>query len=184
MRLKQDALPGRYPETWFEATKEGTWPIFCAEYFGLNHSMMIGQVVVMKQSEYDEWIAGQRAVTYAARADQGDPDAQGTMAEQGERLALVKGCGRCHTVDGTPHLGPTWLGLYRSEVKLSGGRTVIADEAYLTRSMMDPLADMVLGYAPLMPSYQGQLSSGEAAALVEYIKSLAGARTTLAGGSP
>jgi cytochrome c oxidase subunit 2 len=184
MRIKQDALPGRYTETWFEATKEGTWPVFCAEYCGLNHSMMTGRVVVMPQAEYDEWIASQRAVTYATRADQQGPDTVGTMAAQGERLALEKGCGRCHTVDGTAHLGPTWLGLYRSEVKLAGGRTVIADEAYLTRSMMDPLADMVEGFAPLMPSYLGQLSSAETAALVEYIKTLSAERTALVGGQP
>jgi cytochrome c oxidase subunit 2 len=186
MRVKQDALPGRYTETWFEAKQEGVYPFFCAEYCGLNHSTMIGRIVVMKGEDYDRWLTEQRRQTYAARVDE-DPtkgEGVGTMAAQGERVALEKGCGRCHTVDGTNHLGPTWKNLYRSEVKLVSGATVLADEAYLTRSMMDPLADVVLGYAPMMPSYQGQLSPGEAAALVEYIKWLSRERPALAGGMP
>ena len=169
MRVKQDAIPGRYTETWFQATKPGVYPINCAEYCGLNHSTMIGRVVVLKAAEYESWLTDARAVTYATRADAEET----SMAKQGERLALEKGCGRCHTVDGTNHLGPTWRGMYRSEVKLVNGKTVTADEAYLTRSMMDPMAELVAGYAPTMPSFQGQLTAGETAALLEYIKSLA-----------
>jgi cytochrome c oxidase subunit 2 len=186
MRIKQDAVPGRYTETWFEATKPGIYPVFCAEYCGLNHSTMVGRMVVMKPEDYDTWMTEERRQTYAARADQDfvDGEGRGTMVQQGERLALEKGCGRCHTVDGSSHLGPTWTDMYRSEVKLVTGKTVIADEAYLTRSMMDPLADVVAGYAPMMPSYQGQLTDGEAAALVEYIKSLAKNRPALAKGPP
>lgn len=169
MRVKQDAIPGRYTETWFQATKPGVYPINCAEYCGLNHSTMIGRVVVMKADAYEAWLTDARSVTWAARGDA----EEASMAREGERLALEKGCGRCHTVDGTNHLGPTWRGMYRSEVKLQNGKTVVADEAYLTRSMMDPMAELVAGYAPTMPSFQGQLTAGETAALLEYIKSLA-----------
>ena len=172
MRVKQDAIPGRYTEVWFQATKPGEYPVYCAEYCGLNHSTMIGRVIVMKGPEFEAWLTDTRAVTYPARADARGPG-EPTMARQGERLALEKGCGRCHTVDGTNHLGPTWRGMYRSEVKLQNGKTIIADEAYLTRAMMDPMAELVAGYAPTMPSFQGQLTAGETAALLEYIKSLA-----------
>jgi len=174
MRVKQDAIPGRYTETWFQATKAGEYPVNCAEYCGLNHSTMIGRIVVMEPADYEDWVTRARAATYAARSD--SPGPQPTLAKQGERLALEKGCGRCHTVDGTSHLGPTWRGMYRGEVKLVNGKTIIADEAYLTRSMMDPMADVVAGYAPTMPSFQGQLTAAEVAALLEYIKSLAGGR--------
>ena len=174
MRVKQDALPGRYTETWFEATKTGTFPIFCTEYCGLNHSTMIGNLVVMEPGEFDAWMDDIKRNTYAARIDfpPGTTEEQATMIEQGQRLALEKGCGRCHTVDGTAHLGPTWMGLYRAERKLMSGQTVIADEGYLTRSMMDPMVDIVEGFAPMMPTFQGNLTSGEAAAIVEYIKTL------------
>jgi cytochrome c oxidase subunit II len=176
MRVKQDAVPGRYTETWFEATKAGTYPVNCAEYCGLNHSTMTGRIVVLPSEEFDAWLAEARRDTFAARID-GDPaqpaEKPSTLVTQGARLALEKGCARCHTVDGLNHLGPTWKNVYRSEVKLQNGKTVIADEAYLTRSMMDPMADLVAGYAPTMPSFQGLLSAGETAALLEYIKSLA-----------
>ena len=48
----------------------------------------------------------------------------------------------------------------------------IADEAYITESMMDPKAKQVQGYQLVMPSYQGSLEGPESAAIVEYIKSL------------
>jgi cytochrome c oxidase subunit 2 len=95
-----------------------------------------------------------------------------SLAAMGERVAVMKGCMRCHTADGTPHIGPTWLGLYRSEVPLANGERRLADEAYLTESMMDPMAEVHLGFRPVMPAYQGLLSAAETGALVEYIRYL------------
>jgi cytochrome c oxidase subunit II len=175
LRVKQDAVPARYTELWFEATKAGEYPVYCAEYCGLKHSRMTGRLVVLEPADYEAWLTETRRVTLPLRADSA-PLPEPGLAARGQRVALEKGCGRCHTVDGTPHLGPTWRGMYRSHVKLVTGGTVVADEAYLTRSMMDPMADLVAGYAPIMPSFQGQLSAGETAALLEYIKSLGGAR--------
>ncbi len=179
MRIKQDALPGRYTETWFEATKTGVFPVYCAEYCGLNHSTMIGNIVVMEAREYDAWMDDAKRNTYASRIDMnpGMSEEQVTMVTQGARLALEKGCARCHSIDDSngslpPTLGPSWVGLYRSERTLANGTKVIADEAYLTRSMMDPMVELVQGFPPMMPSYQGVLQSGEAAALTEYIKTL------------
>jgi cytochrome c oxidase subunit 2 len=117
--------------------------------------------------------------TYASRIDMnpGMSEQQATMVAQGAKLALEKGCARCHSIDESnallpATLGPTWVGLYRSERKFTDGTTAIADEAYLTRSMMDPMVQIVAGYPPLMPSFQGVLQSGEAAAITEYIKTL------------
>ena len=55
---------------------------------------------------------------------------------------------------------------------LEGGGVVVADEAYLTDSMIDPRAKVVKGFKPIMPTYKGRLAAPEAAALVEFIKSL------------
>ena len=87
-------------------------------------------------------------------------------------MAARRGCLNCHTLDGQPHIGPSWAGLYRSPVRLDGGRTVVADDAYLTRSMMDPQADVVAGFQGVMPTYRGVLPEPEVAALVELIHSL------------
>jgi cytochrome c oxidase subunit 2 len=169
--VKQDALPGRYTSVWFQARQEGTFDIFCAEFCGSGHSLMRGEVVVLKQADFDAWLAAQRA-GMIARQDMGSPVKPSTIVEQGRLAAVRHECLKCHTVDGAPHIGPTWLDLYRKQERLEGGATVLADEAYLTESMMDPLAKIVAGFQPVMPSYQGQLSGPEAAAIVEYIKTL------------
>src|SRR5215831_5270405 len=50
-RLKIDVLPGRYVTTWFEATKTGSFHLFCDQYCGTDHAGMVGQVVVLKQED-------------------------------------------------------------------------------------------------------------------------------------
>ncbi len=68
-RVKMDAVPGRYTQTWFTATQTGTFPIFCAEYCGTAHSMMLGEVIVMPPEEYDAWIVSEsRGLKLAANA--------------------------------------------------------------------------------------------------------------------
>jgi cytochrome c oxidase subunit 2 len=188
-RVKKDALPGRYTELWFEAIKEGIYPIECAEYCGANHSTMLGQVVVMPPERFDAWMAEERrgrAAQHPADASNAWPaQPDGIMAARGKEVAASVGCLKCHTTDGTPHIGPTWLDLYRRTEKLEGGGVAVADEPYLTESMMDPEAKVVLGFKPLMPSFKGKLTAPDAAALVEYIKTLRSERVTnLQSGGP
>ncbi len=177
-RIKKDVLPGRYTQTWFEATKPGRYEIFCAEYCGLSHSAMIGEVIVLPPEEYDAWLAEQkRSPNLAARQDGSlapdeDMAVMGNLVQQGERVAVRLGCFKCHSVDGSPHIGPTFLDMYGRQVKLASGQTIVADDAYLTESMMDPRAKIAMGYEPVMPTFQGQIAGAEGAALVEFIKSL------------
>jgi cytochrome c oxidase subunit 2 len=158
-RMKHDVVPGRYYTAWFEAKAPGTYAIDCAEYCGVNHSRMLGEVHVLPPGDYARWL-------------EGHPPARGDLVEAGRDVAARRGCLNCHTLDGQPHIGPTWVGLYGSQVTLDGGRTVLADDAYLTRSMMDPQADIVAGYKGVMPTYRGVLEEPDAAALVELIRSL------------
>jgi len=176
-RVKQDAVPGRFTTLWFEALQPGVHDVFCTEYCGLAHSMMRAQVVVV---DPNEWTGGAPdADTTAPLVSEGPSAAppsatQGTptLVELGERASVEYGCLRCHSIDGTPHIGPTWAALYGATVPLQSGESVQADEAYLTASMMEPLAQLHRGYQPVMPSYFGALPAPEAAAIVEYIKSL------------
>lgn len=96
------------------------------------------------------------------------------LVEQGHEAAAVYGCLKCHTTDGTPHIGPTWLGLYGKWQPLEGGGGVRVDEAYITAKMMDPTATVVPGYPQVMPSFQGIIRPAETAAIIEYMKSLRG----------
>jgi cytochrome c oxidase subunit 2 len=63
-------------------------------------------------------------------------------------------------------------GLFGSRVELEGSRTVIADEQYLRRSIVDSTNEMVRGYKPIMPSFRGQVSEEQLTALIAYIKSV------------
>jgi cytochrome c oxidase subunit 2 len=57
LRLKQDAVPGRKILVWFEATKEGSFEIPCAELCGFGHSGMKGLLTVHNQADYDHWVS-------------------------------------------------------------------------------------------------------------------------------
>jgi cytochrome c oxidase subunit 2 len=172
-RIKRDVLPGRYTQTWFQAVAPGSYQILCAEFCGTGHSMMRGEVVAMEAGAFDAWMADVRR-GLASRQDAPGPSPSfvATMSVEGRQLALKYECLRCHTVDGTPHIGPTWLGLYGRRERLADGHEVVIDEAYLTESMMDPMAKIVAGYKPLMPTFQGRIDGAEAAAIIEYIKTL------------
>ncbi len=185
-RVKMDALPGRYTETWFTATKTGRYQILCTEYCGAQHSKMWGEVVVMAPEAFDEWIKEQQRGLVARQdvlADETQVTPQGSLTQWGKQVAMFKGCLRCHNVDSPePANGPSWVDLYQQQIKLADGREIIADEAYLTESMMEPTVKVVAGYQPIMPNYQGKLSGAETAAIVEFIKSLRSDRTVQAIG--
>jgi len=176
LRVKQDALPGRYTQTWFNADKVGRYQVFCAEYCGLSHSGMLAELVVMPPADFDAWLADQRrgqALAQDGAPTPGEALLPGSsIADQGRTVAASQGCLKCHSVDGSRHIGPTFLDLYGRQEKLSTGELVPADESYITKSMMDPAAQVVAGYQNVMPSFQGRMTPPEVAAVVEYIKSL------------
>jgi mono/diheme cytochrome c family protein len=101
-----------------------------------------------------------------------DPGDVSQLQAAGRQIYSTQGCQGCHTLDGSPGVGPTWAGLWMSDVQLTDGRTVVADEAYLTRAIWEPNADVVQGYQPIMPSYQGVLDENQVRAVIEFIKTL------------
>ena len=181
-RVKQDVIPGHYTTAWFEAKEPGTYQILCAEMCGVGHSTMRGAVVALRPADYARWLAGTDPLLARPRplpsdnpfvvTDAAQPGHLTAMAAEGQIAAGRLGCFRCHTVDGTPHIGPTWVGLYGARRPFTDGTSLVADEAYLTESMMDPAKHIVAGFLPVMPSYQGILQPPEAAAVVEFIKAL------------
>jgi cytochrome c oxidase subunit 2 len=178
-RVKQDVLPGRATTMWFEARRPGRYPVYCAEYCGAQHSTMRAEVVALSGADYERSLQGLARLAIApprpgasSAPGEAEPAEPLSLAAVGQRVAADAGCLRCHTTDGTPHIGPTWAGLYGAEIPLEGGARAIADEAYLTSSMMDPAAQLHLGFQPVMPSYQGLLTAAQIGALVEYIRSL------------
>ncbi len=156
-RVKMDAVPGKLTTMWFRATKPGVYQIFCAEYCGTQHSGMIGHVTVLEEHDYEAWLAGGRST--------------GTAVENGERLFTDLACVTCHKTDTTGR-GPVLAGVFGSRVRLMDGREVVADENYLRESIMNPQAKVVLGYQPIMPTFQGTVSEENLMQLIAYIKTL------------
>jgi cytochrome c oxidase subunit II len=161
-RIKQDAVPGRATRLWFEATETGRYHLFCAEYCGAEHAAMRGEIVVMKPEEYAEWLG---------RRPEGE-----TLAARGGQLFTALGCSGCHEPRG-PVKAPGLDGLYRRPVALSDGSVVVADRQYIQDSILLPERDVVAGFPPIMPSYDGLLEPTEVMALVAYIESLSAEET-------
>jgi cytochrome c oxidase subunit 2 len=169
-RVKHDVVPGHYDDVWFTATKPGRYHIFCAEYCGTEHSGMIGWVTVMEPTAFENWLAG--------------GGAEGSMASQGEKLFQQLGCSTCHLLDEQGRC-PIMRGVYGSQVLLDDGRTILADEAYIRESILNPNAKIVSGFhKDVMPTFQGQVTEENLLQLIEYIKSLALRRSPVAPAGP
>ncbi len=158
-RTKQDAVPGRYTTSWFQATKPGTYHLFCAEYCGTIHSGMIGRVIAMEPAAFQEWLQTGEAGGVAAVSP----------AAAGQALFQAQGCESCHAA-GSGQRGPDLAGLFGSTVRFEDGGSAVADENYLRESILHPQAHLVAGYQNIMPTYQGLLSEENVMQLIAYLK--------------
>ena len=113
-----------------------------------------------------------------ACSDGGSDSLDGLSAEarRGAELADDNGCSACH---GSGAVGPRWQGRYGATIELDDGSTVVVDEAYLTRAITDPGADVAAGFDVQMPD--NDLSDEEVAAIVAYIGELGDGPATTGG---
>lgn len=155
-RVKQDVVPGRYTELWFEATQVGSFQLYCSEFCGTNHASMLGTVVVMPPAAYKQWLASQSAIA---------------PAERGRQLYVQMGCSGCHDPQSGIH-APDLHGIYGMPVRLSDGTVVVADDRYLRQSIVFPASQVVEGYTPIMPEYQHRIDEEDILALIAYIQSI------------
>lgn len=155
-RLHMDVLPGRYTSIWFQATKPGTYHLFCSEYCGTNHSGMVGQVIAMEPADYQRWL---------------NQHAEGSLALRGRQVFLKYRCLSCHSADEKAR-APVLENLFGRPVPLTDGSVVTADHDYLHRSILQPSKQVVAGYRDIMPPYEGQMTEEEVIAVIAYIQSL------------
>ena len=163
-RVKQDLLPGDNFERELRVTPSliGEYKVRCAEMCGTNHAYMEAPVSVVSQADFETWVQEQMTALGS------DPVARGQV------LAKNNGCLSCHTVDGSPSVGPSWKGLFGEAVTLADGSNVTIDDSYLYDAIMNPNLQIAAGFPPgVMPqNYQASLSDQQVNEIVEYIKSL------------
>lgn len=161
-RIKQDAVPGQYSALWFRANKFGEFHVFCTEYCGTQHSGMLAKLEVVSQEDYDKWLEEESKFSTLP------------LAKRGEKLFQIKACSGCHSVaDSSVKAGPSLYQKFGTEEEFDDGSKVVIDETYLRESILSPATKVVKGYrAGVMPSFQGQVSEDELAALIEYVKTI------------
>lgn len=168
MRVKHDVIPGRYTYVSFTPVKTGTFHSFCTEYCGDMHWNMLATLRVVSQAEYSRWVEDKSEQLMAERM---------SPVELGGKLYAEKGCNACHSLDGTPRVGPSYLKSFGREVALTDGKKVTADENYLREAILNPNAEIVAGFQPnLMPAFEGQLDDKQIDGLIAFIKSIDGSQ--------
>ncbi len=175
-RVKQDVVPGKRTQLWFQATRVGVFDLFCAEFCGTSHSQMVGRVIVYEEEEFEHVIAD--AANWIDRV----PDDKLHLAG----VRLYNQCQQCHTIDGSPLIGPSFKethDLFTSggtkKRRLKDGSSVVVDEAYLLNSILNPLNQIAVNsgtgkpYPPTMTTGLGkQLGERRRLALARMIMQL------------
>jgi cytochrome c oxidase subunit 2 len=156
-RIKREVIPGRYSTVWFEATQPGTYHLFCTQYCGTQHSGMIGEVTVLTPDDYKKWLQLSTSGM--------------SLAQNGERLFASMGCNACHSGNAAAR-GPNLAGVYGTKLTLTDGSQTLVNDAYLRDAILNPSQHVTAGFAPIMPTYQGQISEDGLIDLVEYIKTM------------
>ena len=159
-RVKRDVVPGMKNHAWFVASKAGSYDLFCSQYCGVGHSAMVTTVEAVPEQEFTAWL---------------DQQEEGSASTQ-NGLALLKkyGCLGCHSQDGSKGVGPSFKGLFNSQVQVRKNNVLItltADEAYLRESIKKPAATVVEGYQAIMPQFPA-ITDAELDAMVAALKEM------------
>ncbi len=161
-RIKQDVVPGLYTTLWFQATREGSTAVECAEYCGEGHARMLTQVHVMpsgpddEQGTFEYWLAPTGPMTVLP------PLQLGTKRYE----AL---CSSCHSLDGSRIQGPSFKGIWGRSTRLANGKTVTVDENYVRQSLTEPQSQIVEGYPATMPTFS-YLKDRDIEGIIAFLK--------------
>lgn len=164
-RVKTHITKEQDSSVWFEAnaeTSEISYP-FLTISEDKTHS---GQIRVASQLDFDVWV----------REASGGP----TVA-RGEGT-YNKVCIACHSLDGSRKVGPSFQGLWGRASQMESGATIIVDEAYIRRSLLQPNADVVKGYVPAMPPQA--LPEADLQSLILFIQSIKAGDGSAAAAAP
>ncbi len=155
-RVKQDLVPGRETTLRITPTEAGEFALRCAEICGLNHTQMVATVRVLDTAGFQAWVDEKNAAPAFAEMT---PEERGAFWYGAEGF----GCVACHSLDGTPGVGPSWQGLYGRQEQLTDGSTITVDDEYIINSILNPNSQIIAGFNPnLMPqNYGDQIAARE-----------------------
>lgn len=163
-RKKMDVVPGKYTQMWFLPEETGEFHLFCAEYCGTEHSLMVGKLIVMEQQEYAEWLSHRMVdATELPATFANDPIAAG------EQL-FETNCMVCHTGKAGA-IGPNIQHAFGTMRQLEGGEEILMDENYVRNSMINPNEHIAKGYPAAMTSFKGNLNPAQMKQVIAYLKS-------------
>ena len=155
-RVKQDLVPDRETTLRITPTEIGDYMLRCAEICGLNHTLMEAKVRVVDAAGFQAWVDEQ---------SDGPAFAEMTPKERGAFWHSAEGfsCFGCHSLDGSPSVGPTWQGLYGRQEQLADGSTITVDDQYIINSILHPADQVVAGFQPnlMPPDYADKIAARE-----------------------
>ena len=160
-RLRRNARPGASTEAWFEASRPGDYALLSSSSSLSGSVGMHSTVTVLPPLEFDSWLESKSDVLLTL-----------PPAEAGRVLVERKGCPVCHTTDGSRLTGPSFKDLMGRSSVLADGSTTVVDAAYVRQSILDPASQIVEGFQPVMPSFEGQLRDAEIDAIIAYLNGM------------
>ncbi|MER3449654.1 MAG: cytochrome c oxidase subunit II [Chloroflexota bacterium] len=158
---KVDVIPGRQKnQIWFNAREPGEYYGWCAEFCGTQHAQMRFRVKALAPAEFEAWVRARLSPP---------PEPQGA-ARQGYELFGARGCGGCHTVEGTPYqgkVGPNLTNIGERSTVAAGVLANDPDGRGLFRWIKNP---QEVKPGAKMPNLG--LSDADVGAIVAYLKTL------------
>lgn len=172
-RIKEDAVPGRQNYMVVNSKETGVFEIACAEYCGLNHSLMYSKVYVVPEKEFVLWYDGNATDDFLKSYVTAHTNNYRELASGSYAILFAKGCVQCHSVDGSKSIAPSFVDLNRglARVKIQGKDTLVAiDRDYLRRSIMYPEIERVVGFDRIkMPHQLNKVNDNELEQIVELL---------------
>ncbi|MCX7880407.1 MAG: cytochrome c oxidase subunit II [Ignavibacteria bacterium] len=172
-RIKEDAIPGRENYMVIEPKDVGAFDIACAEYCGLNHSLMYTKVFVVPENEFFAWYNGEVDNTYLQKFVLAHSGGYKDYITGNYALLFAKGCVQCHSLDGSKNYGPSFTELSRGYAKIrSNGKleTIPIDRDYIARSIISPGEHVVVGYEKAkMPLLTNRIRDEELTQIVDLL---------------
>jgi len=157
-RIKMDCVPGLNTYAWFRADRTGEYDILCAEYCGLRHAYMLSKVHVLEPADFQKWLA--------------DKQSPADTGPTGQALYQQFGCADCHAMDGSEDIAPALNDIKgKTQVILVDGveQTITIDREYLRRAILNPEADLVKGFDPLMPPFEGEIEPEQLELMIDFL---------------